>query len=84
MGCYDTVNIQCPHCDQINKIQVKTGPCRLKTYAANAVPVDVAAGLVGYTFGCKHCATQFKVETRTPEVRLYTRVDSGGEEDDED
>lgn len=84
MGSYDTVNLQCPHCDQINKLQVKTGPCSLKIYTSTAVPVDVASGVVGYTFTCDECGTNFTVHARTPKIELYTlRAESEEEEDDE-
>lgn len=80
MGMFDTVNIRCPHCDQITDVQTKSGPCNLDTFPANDVPVQVASSALGLDH-CRHCGKEFLVKARTPNIELYA-VEAPPLEDD--
>lgn len=45
MGMFDSVFVDCPNCKTRLEFQSKSGPCLLKRYKAESVPVSVAGGL---------------------------------------
>lgn len=55
MGMFDTVNFTCPKCDSIIGVQSKAGDCTLADIPSEAVPIDVAASIVGESVYCDHC-----------------------------
>ena len=60
MGMFDTVEVQCPHCEFINEVQSKAGECNLYTYAVGqAVPDNIAEDLHGTGMLCGACGIQY-------------------------
>ena len=63
MGCYETIEVPCPKCGEIEYAQSKSGPCVMTNYKLNNVPVDVLQGINRHApFKCHKCHTYFHVE----------------------
>jgi len=77
MGCFDTVLIDCPHCNFRNEHQTKAGDCRLLDYKLDEAPLKLLAHLEDYNpFECEKCKKSFEVivnvitQVRTRKVEL--------------
>ncbi len=75
MGCFDTVRLRCPVCDQSEiEIQSKAGDCELVEYTERAVPVEIAAAIQGKRARCSECGVSVVIESEAPEmVRVEAR-----------
>lgn len=61
MGCFDSVNAQCPQCHETVTFQSKAGACRLASYGVSSVPMEIAADLNGETKCCPKCDAVVKI-----------------------
>lgn len=63
MGMFDSVWFNCitPGCSGRIDAQSKDGPCDLKDYDNEDVPVVVAAGLLGKRVQCGSCSKTFVI-----------------------
>jgi hypothetical protein len=59
MGMFDTVHFECPKCGNKMDTQSKGGPCELKNYSADNVPLGVAADITGMQQWCNECRHTF-------------------------
>lgn len=58
MGCYDTINFDCPECGNKMSAQSKGGQCNLADYNCDNVPIDVASDANRHApFKCDKCGT---------------------------
>lgn len=66
MGCYDTVEVPCPKCGEIEYFQSKSGACVLANYSLSTCPPDVLGDVNRHApYDCQKCGTLFKVEAYT-------------------
>ena len=72
MGMYDTIEFRCPNCQGEVEEQVDYGECDLAHYPENAVPIDIAQGLVGKCLRCYHCGSECLVEGETEPPRVVS------------
>lgn len=63
MGCYDTVQLPCPKCGEIEYAQSKGGACTLKSYNLENAPEDVLSDVNRHSpFNCIQCKAIFEVQ----------------------
>lgn len=60
MGMFDSVYVQCPHCDEEIELQTKNGECTLGKYYLYNAPADVLLGIEGRN-RCEKCGMPFHV-----------------------
>lgn len=62
MGCFDSVRVKCPHCDQTNELQSKAGGCFLGVYTLHECPAPILLDIEG-AHACAHenCGRPFHV-----------------------
>ena len=83
MGIYDSVQVNCPHCNGQNEIQSKHGECELRTFHQDAVPVAIAGWLHNATQRCEECKRPFHLRmTGPPMVPLISVPDTETEDED--
>lgn len=58
MGVYDTVSFDCKECGERLSAQSKAGPCSLKDYSSDKVPLSIAMSLKVTTETCHNCGTE--------------------------
>jgi hypothetical protein len=68
MGCFDSVNIHCPKCDELIEVQSKAGKCLLDMYSSGEVPLVIAADIEGREYTCQSCGCQFKLVLNVPKT----------------
>lgn len=69
MGCFDSVNVRCPHCDKYVEFQSKAGDCCLDTHHQGYVPPEIAKALNGAWTVCRWCNKGLFIYTeRQPET----------------
>lgn len=54
MGMFDSIYFTCPSCGEEIEDQSKGGDCVLAKYRADAVPIDVAGGIIGGELWCQN------------------------------
>lgn len=53
MGCFDSVLVHCPQCQEIQEFQSKAGDCILKYYTAkDKIPIEIVEDLQGESRKC--------------------------------
>ena len=63
MGCFETIEVPCPKCGEIEYAQSKSGPCVMACFKLSNVPVDVLQGINRHApFACAKCGALFHVE----------------------
>ena len=68
MGCYETITVPCPKCQEPYYAQSKSGPCAMLDYKLEDAPDEVIAGVNRHApFTCEKCGTVFCVELEYPE-----------------
>jgi hypothetical protein len=86
MGCFNTINIDCPNCGKTHHFQSKSGSCELQTWSISAMPPEDISGIVGDTVVCSVCHVIYGV----PSVRdnclqdfsQYVKVEEVEEEEE--
>lgn len=67
MGCYDTVELECPACEEPYEAQSKSGPCGLDYFLLAECPADVMMDVNRHApFTCAECGAKFEVEFKIP------------------
>jgi len=62
MGCYDSILLKCPKCNEPYWAQSKSGECLLREYTLEECPKDVLYDVNRHApFECYKCGTKFKV-----------------------
>lgn len=75
MGCFDTVLVPCPNCDERSEFQTKSGACCLMTYNLEEAPDDVLADVNRHAPNtCENCGTVFEVAFTERVVKLQRSV----------
>ncbi len=73
MGCYETIEVPCPKCGEIEEAQSKSGPCAMSQYTLKNVPIDVLQDVNRHApFQCSKCGTYFQVEFSVAPVALIS------------
>lgn len=63
MGCYDSVNVQCPRCGELSEFQSKGGDCVQAIYTLDNAPGDVLSDINRHSPNrCEKCGTVFDVK----------------------
>ena len=53
MGCFDSVLVKCPQCQEVQEFQSKAGDCILKYYTEkDKIPVEIVEDLQGESRKC--------------------------------
>jgi len=68
MGMYDTVNVPCPKCGEVQGFQSKSGQCLLQEFDLDNCPPDVLQDVNRHSPAtCTKCNTKFWVgEKKVP------------------
>lgn len=75
MGCYDTVWIPCPKCNESYGAQSKSGPCALSNYQFPDAPAEIMADVNRHApFHCQKCGTVFEVAWNKDGVPLIAKT----------
>lgn len=78
MGCFDTIDVPCPHCGTMYPAQSKGGECLLGEYALYDAPEDVMADANRHApFVCHACKAVFEVDIKN---RQTVKLDTTAEE----
>jgi len=72
MGCYDTVLLPCPKCEQLYEAQSKGGDCILKDYTLENAPEDVLSNVNRHAPFVCDCGTRFEVNLEKMEIVVVT------------
>jgi hypothetical protein len=66
MGMFDSVFVKCRNkdCDKVIEFQSKAGPCQLKKYDLDEIPLSVAEDLDNARMTCPKC--QYETTIRIP------------------
>ena len=81
MGMFDSVYVQCPHCEEEVEIQTKHGECILGQYYLYNAPADVLIGVEG-RHHCDECGMPFSVKTQIV-TRAWVEPEHWLDEEDE-
>lgn len=73
MGCFDTLSVVCPCCNNSVEFQTKAGDCNLETYSIYNAPPIIAGALDGETKTCDNCGAELTIKVQT-----LVGVDTGG------
>ena len=53
MGCFDSVLVECPQCQEVQEFQSKAGDCILKYYTGkDKIPIEIVEDLQGESYKC--------------------------------
>ena len=86
MGCFDTVNFDCPECGSEISLQSKGGKCELREYKVGIgrISASTLAYLHGDKVTCDKCQSSFVVKVKAKaklkriEVEEHCEYDWGG------
>ncbi len=79
MGLFDYIHVTCPKCDDQMVTQSKAGPCAMRDFSPDSVPIEIAKDVEGETIHCETCDRSYiiVVDRTTPEtVPIFARVKS--------
>ncbi len=80
MGMFDSVWVNCPKCKTKVEFQSKAGPCRLKNYRIERVPVEIALSLDRTSEKCE-CGNRITLITDAVPIRVAMYIDEDENED---
>jgi Zn finger protein HypA/HybF involved in hydrogenase expression len=66
MGCYNTINIECPKCNNTIKVQTKSGNCSCIEYSFFEAPLKDLYALKD-SYYCNKCDSI--IEVKIPDTR---------------
>lgn len=73
MGCYDTVIVNCPKCDQEHYFQSKSGECLLENYTLEGCPDDVMANANRHSPYKCDCGVSIEIDILNRKVRVLSK-----------
>lgn len=74
MGMFDRIHFTCPRCDAGIEAQSKHGECTLADISSNAVPIAIAADIVGEEVWCNECMRTWTIVSIDPPPVVVMRL----------
>lgn len=68
MGMFDEVVFVCYKCGEAISVQSKAGDCYLNEYTRHAVPIKIAADVIGDRVRCDTCNAEYEIFGNYPRV----------------
>ena len=77
MGCFDSLYVKCPECDNELEFQSKSGICCQYSYTKSNIPIDVAIGINDDIVRCDFCKSRIKLICKIPKKTNIKLINMG-------